>query len=113
MRPLEPMAAPSPSPGQTGVFSYRGVPANPRNLMAVPGSSKCTLTWNAPGDPRGVDSFRVYADTESNLVFSSQDSLATQFILQMNSGSSRMAYVSCVSSLGRESNKIPILLHAS
>jgi len=113
MRPLEPMSVPQPSPGTTGVFNYRGVPSNPRNLLATPGKGKCVLTWSAPGDARGVDRYRVYLDKESNLAFSTQDNLATQFSLQMDSGTARMAYVSCLSSLGRESNKVPILLHAS
>ena len=112
MKSLEKMQVPQPSPGESGVFGYRGIPSNARNLLAVPGKGKCTLTWSAPGDARGVDSFRVALDKEANIVFASTDNLVTQHVIQMDPGTSRMAYVSCVSASGRESNKIPVKLSA-
>jgi hypothetical protein len=104
------MESPQPSPGTAGVFGYRGVPANPRNIQAVAGTGQCTLSWSAPGDVRGVDVFRVYLDTPANLAYSIADNALTQFVLQMAHGTKRMAFVSCLSSFGRESNKLPIVM---
>jgi len=110
MQPLENFTKPQPSPGKSGVFNYRGIPGNPRNLQAVADSLQCTLSWNAPADSRGADQFRIYLDSESNLYQTVSDRNATQVIIPMGSLTTRMAYVSCVSSLGRESAKIPIQL---
>jgi hypothetical protein len=112
MLPLEQMLPPSPSPGQSGVFNYKGIPQNPRSLLAKPSTGKCTIQWSAPADHRGADSYRVYLDNESNLFQAISDNTVTQIDIPLNSGQKRTVLISCYSSLRRESNKVSVVASA-
>lgn len=116
MQQLERMVTPSPSPGTSGVFNYRGRPDFPRNISAQ-GS---VISWTGPKDGRGADKYRIYLGNESNLVYESDGSKAKPNVtnngflnssaINLPAGVTRMAFVSTVSSLGRESAKIPVIV---
>lgn len=95
------------TPGVAPPFRLR--PQPPRNIQVQTGTMEVLLSWNMPADLRGVDGFRVYQDTESNLVFETKDLGARQIRIKMEAAKTRLFFVSCVSRLGRESVKMPKL----
>ena len=90
-------------------FGYRGIPSPPRSLILQSGSLEVLLTWNAPEDMRGVDSFYIYQDTENNLVWKSPDRSTRQYRAKVPADTPVAFYVSCVSKAGRESPKVQVI----
>jgi len=94
--------------GHRPVVLFRGIPAPPRNLRCSSGTMEVLLTWNAPPHLLGVDGFRVYQTTESNLVWSTKDRTVRQTRIKMPANTTDNFFVSSVSEFGRESAKIPV-----
>lgn len=93
------------------VFRLR--PKAPRGPRASAGSMEATIFWNSPADRRGVAGFRVYRDNENNLVFETKDPNTRQATIKLPGNSAAMCFVSCVSELGRESPKIPVVVQSN
>lgn len=84
-------------------------PDPPRNLIIQAGSLEVLLTWNAPYRSGAVSSYRIYRDTEANLVDSIADPNVRQARIALPANTPTAFYVSCVNSLGTESVKIQII----
>ena len=94
--------------GHRPVVLFRGIPAPPRNVRCSSGTMEVLVTWNAPPHLLGVDGFKVYQTTESNLVWSAKDRGVRQARIKMPANITDNFFVSSVSEFGRESAKIPV-----
>lgn len=89
------------------------IPDPPRNLQAQAGNSKVMLTWTRPKSK--VSGYRVYRDTENNLVLAVQDSGATLAEIPSSAGASPTVtsfFVSAVNAFGNESTKAQVVSSA-
>ena len=98
----------APWPSSAGMF--RGVPQPPRALRATPGSMEATITWNAPADDRGIAGYHVFQGKESNLISGNLDRNVRQLKVKLSAGATDICFVSSVTTLGRESVRIPVVV---
>ena len=88
-------------------LGYRSRPNPPRSVVLQGGSLEVRITWNSPVDQRGVDGFRVYQNTEKQMVFETQDRNCRQYVSSSVQADTNVAfYVSTISDNGRESRKV-------
>lgn len=107
MRPAPPQAPPA------GTLGYMGKPANPRNFQV----SGNTISWSAPVDARGIVGYRVYLDSETNLINTVQTvvgkakgnaNAVNSINLKLAPGTNHVVFISSITGQGRESNKLPV-----
>ena len=94
---------------QGDIMTRRGVtvlPPPPRNVRVNSGTGYITVMWDAPVQPQGVASWRIYLDTESNLVDTIGDTSRTSTQISLSDHAQHGVYVSSVNPLGKESRKI-------
>ena len=120
MLPIEKMPRPQPSPASSGVFGWRLRADSPRSLVTY----GLRVVWWSPADLRGISGYRVYLDGENNLVQTVSAvytpkgknlvgalSQGMHFAdLKLAPATNHVVFVSAVTSLGRESPKIPVYL---
>ena len=86
-------------------------PDPPRDLQAQPGSRGTLLTWKLPQDSQWIRGWRVYKDTESNLLQEIHDPGQRQLFVALSSGEVPPVtnlFVSSISAAGAESAKVVI-----
>lgn len=81
-------------------------PDPPRDLQVTVGTLDVTISWTAPVNPVDVAGWRVYKDTESNLIDKIADPSTTQVKIKLSISSPTAFYISSVNSIGQESIKI-------
>jgi len=94
---------------QGDIMAKRGVtvlPSPPRNLRVKSGTGYITVAWDAPVQLQGVASWRIYLDTESNLVETIGDIARTSAQISLSDHATHNVYVSSVNPMGKESRKI-------
>src|SRR5213082_902549 len=72
-------------------------PSPPRSLISQAGTLGVLLSFNSPADPRGVIGYRIYQDTENNLVAELPKGGQRQHFVRLSSSQNTMLYVSSVS----------------
>lgn len=92
----------------TGHATYPTRPKIPRNLQINQGSLNVKVTWNSPDDIRGLASYRIYKDTESNLIAEVPIG-QKQHVIPVSSDTPLAVYVSAVNKLGKESPKVQVI----
>ena len=102
MTPTSPKDAPE-------LLVYRGLPAIVQDFQYRPGSLEVLLFWTAPQDRRGMDAWRIFQNTETNLIMEIGDRNSRQTTVKMPGNSSAMFYVCAVSAFGREGPKLSVL----
>lgn len=88
-------------------------PDPPRSIIAQPGSLEVLLTWNAPYRNGDISSWRIYKDTESNLVDTVADPNVRQARIKLPANTATAFYISSVNAAGRESIKVQIIAKAN
>src|SRR6266550_2856151 len=88
-------------------------PEPPRSLVSQPASLGAVLTWNAPVKTKGVVGFRIYKDTETNLLEEVRDPARRQFRVVLPANTKANYYVSTFTSQNAESPKIPVLVSSN
>lgn len=83
-------------------------PSAPRALTATPGSLKVTVAWEAPSVDDGATAWRVYRDTESNLVAEIKDRTQLQYDFSVEDVKKHNFFVSSVNAGKKESKKVLI-----
>jgi hypothetical protein len=85
-----------------------GKPEPPRDLQVQSGSRSVLLSWKLPVSNDDIAGWRIYQNTESNLVAEIRDKGTRQVTIPMNSGTTPPVanfFVCAISTLGRESSK--------
>lgn len=88
-----------------------GRPPAPRDVQIQSGARKVLLTWKLAPNDQTTAHWRVYRDTESNLVMEIADLGTRQMFLDVTSGATPPVYnffVSGVSQLGVEGPKVQV-----
>lgn len=86
-------------------------PQSPRDVFVQPASRSVLLTWKLPEDHDNVAGYRIYKNTESNLVAEIRDKGTRQALIPLDSGASPQPanfFVCSISTLGRESSKVMV-----
>lgn len=92
----------------------RGTPSKPqapRDLQAQSASRSALLTWKLPVFHDNISGWRVYKDTEANLVAEIRDKGTRQVIIPLDAGTTPPVsnfFVCAISTLGRESAKTTV-----
>lgn len=95
------------------VSGSRKRPDPPRSIIAQPGSLEVLLTWNSPYRSGDISGWRIYKDTESNLVDSIQDPNVRQARIKVPANTSTAFYISAVNAMGTESIKVQVIAKAN
>lgn len=85
-----------------------GKPEAPRDLTVQSASRSVLLTWKLPVFHDDIAGWRIYQNTESNLVSEIRDKGTRQVTIPMNAGTTPPIanfFVCAISTLGRESPK--------
>jgi hypothetical protein len=96
------------------IVAQRGstdIPPRPRDLMAQSGARKVLLTWSLAEGDEITARWRIYKDTESNLVMEIADRGTRQMFLDVTSGATPPTvnfFVSGLSKLGTEGPKVQV-----
>lgn len=93
---------------QQRVRGVSGLPEPPRDLQVQPAAGGVLVTWKLPVGHDRVAGWRIYLDTESNLVAQVRDKGTRQMFIPLSSGptpNSSNIMVSAITTLGRESGK--------
>lgn len=93
------------------LYNARGsasVPAPPRNILVTGGSKVLVVTWNAPVYPlsASVTGWRIYLNTESNLIGSISDAVLTTYQVGVSDTHKHNIFVSSLNRMGLESRKV-------
>jgi len=88
-------------------------PQSPRSLISQAASLGAVLTWNAPVKMKGVIGFRIYKDSETNLLEEVRDLSRRQYRVTLPANTKANYYVSTFTVQGAESPKIPILVSSN
>ena len=93
------------------LFNARGPasrPASPRNIIVTGAHAALTVKWDAPTLPLAnyVTGWRVYLDTESNLIGSISDAALTTYQVSVSDTHKHNIFVSSLNRLGLESRKV-------
>ena len=94
---------------QGDLMSKRGItvlPPAPRNVRVNAGTGYITVVWDTPQDLRNVQSWRIYLDTENNLVDTIGDTARTSTQVNLSDHAKHNVYVSSVNPMGKESRKV-------
>lgn len=86
-----------------------GKPQAPRDVFVQPASRGVLITWKLPVDHDTVAGWRIYKNTESNLVAEIRDKGTRQAFIPLDAGATppqNNFFVCSFSTLGRESGKI-------
>ena len=98
----------------TNHIRLRGTPSKPetpRDVQVQSASRSALLTWKLPVFHDNISGWRVYKDTESNLVAEIRDKGTRQVIIPLDAGASPPVanfFICSISTLGRESAKTSI-----
>lgn len=95
------------------VAGSRKRPDPPRSLVAQPGSLEVLLTWNAPYRSGDISGWRIYKDSESNLIDSIPDPNVRQARIKVPANTATAFYISSINASGRESIKVQIIAKAN
>jgi len=84
------------------------MPNPPRNLQAQSGSRKVLVTWDAPDNKTGIIGYRIYKDTEGQLLDTINDANVRQYSIPASSGATPPVINVFVSSFSkqRESQRV-------
>ena len=92
-------------------------PDPPRSLISQSGTQKAVLTWSGPVNMRGVDGWRVFVDSDTQLFATIYDPTTKKIEIPVTASGSRFAAVSSFSKVGKntiiESARIPIVVTAN
>ena len=94
---------------QGDLMTKRGLtvlPPPPRNLRVNSGAGYITVVWDAPQNPLGVASWRIYLDNENSLVDTIGDTARTSTQINLSDKAKHNVYASSVNPMGKESRKI-------
>lgn len=86
-------------------------PDPPRDVFVQSGSRKVLLTWKLPPHSDDIRRWRIYRDTEKNLVMEVADRGTRQMYLDVSAGTTPPTYnffVSSVNAAGVESVKVQV-----
>lgn len=95
------------------VVGSRKRPDPPRSLIAQQGSLEALITWNAPQKMGDISAWRIYKDTESNLIDTITDVNTRQYKPKLPASTATAFYVSAINPLGIESVKVQIIATAN
>lgn len=108
-----------PSPRQairfrkdSDLLNLRGTgrsPASPLGLRALASSGKVSLDWEPPAVKKEISGWRIYQGTESNFIMQVPDLKTTHAEIALSAGTYSF-FVSSVSSTGKESSKIQVIV---
>lgn len=101
---------------RSDLFAARGsrkIPRSPRNLMATSGKAKVTVTWDPPAISTGITGWRVYVDTESNLVQRISEFATRSADVVIGDLDTHNIFVSAVTAAGVESRMALVTAAAS
>jgi hypothetical protein len=87
------------------------IPPAPRDVLSQSGARKVLLTWSLAENDTATAHWRIYRDTESNLVMEIADRGTRQMFLDVTAGASPATYnffISGVNKLGREGPKVQV-----
>lgn len=87
-------------------------PDPPRSLIAQPGSLEALITWNGPQKMGDISGWRIYRDTEKNLIDTILDVNSRQYKPKLPANTPIAFYVSAINPLGIESIKVQIIAKA-
>lgn len=96
-----------------GVVGSRKRPDPPRSLIAQPGSLEALITWNAPQKMGDISAWRIYKDTENNLIDTITDVGTRQYKPKLPASTPTAFYISAINSLKIESVKVQIIATAN
>lgn len=95
------------------VVGSRKRPDPPRSLIAQPGSLEALITWNAPQKMGDISAWRIYRDTEKNLVDTITDVNTRQYKPKLPASTPTAFYISAINALNIESVKVQIIATAN
>lgn len=96
-----------------GVVGSRKRPDPPRSLIAQPGSLEALITWNGPQKMGDISAWRIYRDTENNLVDTITDVSTRQYKPKLPASTPTAFYISAANPSGIESVKVQIIVTAN
>jgi hypothetical protein len=88
------------------------IPSRPRNVLATSQSGSVLLTWSAPQSTQGATGYRVYKDTENNLLQEFPNLSTNSYTVTLPSGTTVNLFVSTFG-LGGESRKVQVICKAT
>jgi len=93
------------------LFNARGLatrPPPPRNIIVSGTHAVLIVKWDAPAFPlvNYVNGWRIYLDTESNLVASISDAALTTYQVSIGDTQKHNIFVSSLNRMGLESRKV-------
>ena len=93
------------------LYNARGsaqAPAPPRNILVTGGSKVLVVTWNPPVPQLAgtVTGWRIYLNTETNLIGAISDPALTTYVVTVGDTIKHNVFVSSLNRMGLESRKV-------